>query len=93
MILNRAGRETAHFPYTADVDVTAENVEVNLNGTWWDAEVTPTEITLLVAGPDAVGNPAGTAVLALGQNRALVRFPDSPEVVIRGGGVIFVVDD
>ena len=93
MILSRAGREYAHLPYTADADMTGLDVEVGVNGAWYDADdVTLTEVIVLVAGPDAAGNPDGTIVLRAGVNRLQVRFPDNPEIIIRDGGVINVVD-
>ena len=93
MILNRAGREYAYLPYTADEDVTGLDVEVFANGAWYGADdVTATDVIVLVAGPDAADNPPGTIVLVPGANRLLVRFPDNPEVIVRDGGVVNVVD-
>lgn len=94
MILNRAGREYAHWPYTADADMTAAAVDIRINGVWYPrAAITSTDITLVVAGPDATANPVGTVVLLAGANRTLVRFPDNPEIVVRDGGTIYVTDD
>ncbi|WP_372595566.1 hypothetical protein, partial [Actinotalea sp.] len=40
---------------------------------------------LLVAGPDAVSNPVGTVVLALGSHQDKVRLTDTPEAPARPG--------
>jgi len=104
MIISRSGREYAHFSYTADTDPTGLVATVGLGGVWYAATFTvlapspPLQpywtgvVTLLVAGPDATANPTGTAVLVLGANRAAIRFPDVPEIVVREAGVIVVVD-
>jgi hypothetical protein len=94
MELDRAGREEARFPFTADVPDLA-GPQVHLAGQWWDATIDePTEgareVVLLVAGPEAADNPAGTAVLPVGTHRARIRFTDDLEVIVRGGGFIQV---
>jgi len=91
VILNRAGREFAHWAYVADVTITS--VEVYLAGAWRTATVTATDISVLVSGPDTTGFvPDGTVTLPLGVTRALVRFPDNPELPVRDGGTITVTD-
>lgn len=100
MILNAEGREFIRWPYTADEDMTGVAVEVFINGAWHPAFAVSSavagaawtgEITLLCAGPDAdVPTPGATVVLDLGANPALIRFPDTPELVVRNAGTITV---
>lgn len=86
MRIDSAGRETVKWPYTADYAVTA--VDILLAGTWTPATVTPADVRLLIAGPTATGNPAGTVVAPLGINAVKLRFVDLSEVIVRDGGVI-----
>jgi hypothetical protein len=85
MNLPRNGREYAH----ADIAGLAEDVtlQASLDGTTW-APVTRDgdTVRLLVAGPDATGNPPGTLVLPLGRSMLTVRAEDNPEVVVRSWG-------
>jgi hypothetical protein len=86
--LDREGIETIKWPYTADVnDLTT--VKVYLAGSWHVASLVSGNVELLVAGPDAA-SPGSAVVLPLGRNDARVEFPDFPEVVVRGGGTIWV---
>ncbi len=45
---------------------------------------------VLVAGPGAIDNPAGTVVLAMGNNVASVKFTDASELLVRPAGEVFV---
>jgi hypothetical protein len=100
MQLDPAGREFARWPVE---NPDALTLEFTVNGATWyptlvdpDPPAIPTgftgwvRTTNPVAGPAATGNPAGTAVLALGRNYATLRAIDSPEIVIRSGGAIDV---
>lgn len=89
MELDRRGREYATWPTDAPTDLP---LEVTFDGVAWFATERPedTELRVLVAGPDATSNPDGTVVLSLGENRATFRGVDSPEVVVRRAGSIFV---
>jgi hypothetical protein len=88
--LSAEGREYASWTVTgADADTTLA-VTFDDGAAWHDLEVTGTTARVLVAGPDATGNPTGTVVLAAGRNVAKIRATDNPEVVVRGGGVIDV---
>jgi hypothetical protein len=85
MNLPRTGREFAH----ADIAGLAEDVtlQASLDGAAW-VPVTRdgSTVRLLVAGPDAEGNPPGTLVLPLGRSMLTVRAEDNPEVVVRTWG-------
>lgn len=90
MRINSDGREYATWTVSgADADTT---LSVSFDGgtVWNDLPLTGSTAKILVAGPDATANPAGTVVLTTGRNVATIRATDNPEVVIRGGGVIDV---
>lgn len=85
-----AGREYAHWTVTdLPADVVIE-VSADDGATWHVATRDGDTTTVLVAGPDATDNPAGTVVLAAGRNHLLHRAADTPEVVIRDAGAIDV---
>lgn len=70
---------------------TTTTLEVSLAGAWHPLErVDATTVRVLVAGPTATGNPAGTVALPVGRTVARIRATDTPEVVIRGCGIIDV---
>lgn len=73
------GREIAHFPYESDFVPGA--VDVQIDGVWYPATIGP-PATLVVAGPDATGNPPGTIVLEVGDHYMRIRFTDNPELLI-----------
>jgi hypothetical protein len=89
MELDRRGREYVTWSTDAPDDLP---LEVTFDGAVWYATERPTadEVRLLLAGPAATGNPTGTAVLALGENRVTFRGVDAPEIVFRGAGSIRV---
>lgn len=89
MRLDREAIEYVTWPVTVDVPV-AGPVTVWLAGAWRAATFDGSTDRVLCAGPDAPTPPAGAVVLALGRNTARVRFADTPEVVVRGGGSITV---
>jgi hypothetical protein len=70
--------------------------DVYLNATWNSGTITTnpdtgsTTVRILVAGPSATSNPGGTIVLAAGTHLPLVRFTDSPELLVERGGQIVV---
>lgn len=88
--LPKAGREYAKWVVNAPQN-TALSVSFD-NGTTWHELERPadTEARILVAGPQATDNPAGTVVLTTGRNLAMTRLTDTPEVIIRDAGSIDV---
>lgn len=92
MNLPAAGREYVRWPILTGLPGGVTELEVSLDGgqTWATAPIEDGNLVVLVAGPDAVSNPAGTLVAQLGRAQVLVRLVDAPEVVIRTGGVIAV---
>lgn len=105
MDLPRAGREYAKWDTTPP---TSDALEVSFDGgtTWhdlqpgtvdtddvWTADAQGTVHAILVAGPDATANPVGTVALAEGTTRTVVRMVASPEIIVRGTGVIRVPRD
>ncbi len=90
MRLEAAGREYAKWilsgaPTGAVLEVTFDD-----GVTWHPTTRTADKVSVLVAGPTATANPAGTVVLAVGTHAAMVRLADTPEVVIRDGGRVHV---
>lgn len=102
MLIAAAARVFAKWDYTADFDPTGALWQIRIDGAWYPPEsftvVAPTltqplwtgTLRLLVAGPDATGNPIGTVVLGLGGNPTTVMVPDSPETLVEDGGTITV---
>lgn len=90
MKLDPAGREYATWSVNAPAG-TALEASFD-NGTTWHAMERPTEGTarILVAGPQASDNPAGTAVLTRSGHTVIIRLTDTPETVIRDAGTIYV---
>lgn len=71
---------------TSGLDVTFDD-----GATWHPAEIVDGDARLLVAGPDATGNPPGTVALTTtGRLRPQMRLVDNPEIVIRGAGIVDV---
>jgi hypothetical protein len=88
--LSAIGREYAHIPVVTAIGV---SVEVSFdNGLTWNSAERPsdTEARVLVAGPDAQSNPAGTVVLDLGRHPVHVRVLPASEDIIRPVGYIQV---
>lgn len=83
------GREYAKWAVTAPESVA---LDVTFDGVIWYPLERPADdqARLLVAGPDAISNPAGTVVLAPGFNSASIRLVSSPESVVRAAGTIYV---
>ena len=92
MRLHRAGREYVKIPLEGLPDPAPAAVQVQFDdgGTWYNATIDGTDAVLLIAGPDATDNPAGTVVLSSGRHLPLMRTVDNPEVVIRVTGPIDV---
>lgn len=93
MKLHRSERKYVYWPFKADEALAT--AEVYLEGSWREGTIVgvyPAEqsVRLLVAGPDATSNPTGTVVLSSGTHSPLVRFVDSPEILVSGGGTISV---
>lgn len=96
--LDREGREYIRFPFNTTADDLAV-VQVNLTGEWIDGTIEAPDdplnwtgdAVILCAGPDApvLADPPA-AVIPLGTHHARVRFPDNPELIIRGGGYVIV---
>lgn len=85
------GREYAKWGVTANQSVP---LDVSFDGTTWYPLERPAdgEARVLVAGPDAVTNPAGTVVLQAGFNSASIRLVSTPETVVRSAGLIYVFE-
>ncbi len=95
-----AGRVFANWDYRVSEDPTGTVITATIDGVvhiptftvhgpdtdgqWFGV------ISLLVAGPDATGNPVGTVVLSAGDHQVLITFPDTPETLIVDGGVISI---
>lgn len=93
MLLSRHGRLEVRWPVTADVDLdTLGTPRVHLAGAWQEATLDGTDVVLIVAGPDAPDPdlaPDGVT-LPVGVHTPLVRFDDTPEVLVTPTGVIIV---
>jgi len=95
MHLDPDGREYVHWPVDgAPAGLTFEAQFTTPDGTvsgWLPMEtVSATEVRALVAGPDA---DQGPAIIKLPRGRTFVtkiRCTDSPEIIVRPGGVIDV---
>lgn len=88
MKLHISGREYATFTVTAPTDA-ALSVSFDAGVTWHPMErPTATTARILIAGPLASDNPAGTVVVPRGGSAAVVRLTDSPEQVVRDAGTI-----
>jgi len=100
MLIDRAERVYAKWTPTPNLPL-----EVSFDGrtTWiagapgledadgnWSADPAGGVYAILVAGPDAVGNPVDTVVLQLGTTKTIARIVDSPEVFIEVTGEIGV---
>lgn len=92
MQLDMSGREFAHFPLGANAPAEAAlDVSFDHGKTWYPVtRIDASTGRVQVAGPTSTDNPAGTIVLAAGQNPATLRLSANPEVVIRPAGSIFV---
>lgn len=102
MDLAPAARTYAKWNYTADYDPTGDAIEVIIDGTAYPATDFSAAadpcltgrwtgiIRLLVAGPDATGNPGGTVVLGLGEHAVALHFPSAPQDTLLPAGSITV---
>lgn len=98
MDMSRYDRVYVHWPIGgAPLDVVMQAVFATdpdvplVEGDWVTMERSaPTEVRLLLAGPDVS---IGSAVLALPLGRTFVRIrcPDHPQQPVRSGGVIEVI--
>ncbi len=96
-------RTYARWNYTADYDPTGDVITVLIDGVphpAFDFTTAPDPcqagrwagvVRLLVAGPDAVGNPGATVVLALGTHTVALSFPNAPSQTLLDGGTIDVI--
>lgn len=83
----------------SDPDITVR-LDLGRGAGWHPVEViptgpavdglTPVDLRVLIAGPDATGNPAGTVVAALGASVCTLDIPDTPERDVDDHGVIVV---
>lgn len=90
MRLASSGREYAKWTIVAPAPATL-SASFDSGVTWLTMErPTVSEARILVAGPEAESNPAGTAVLKSGRNSVLIRVADSPELSVRDAGSITV---
>lgn len=93
--LRATGVEYIHWPVTGlppDPPVGSIQVSLDSGASWADATLDGTVVSLLVAHPDATSpDPAAVVAGAAGTStEMLVRFTDTPEVVIRSGGWLSV---
>lgn len=90
MNLDREGRE---YIYWDMENLPGGEFDISFNDTdWYPMErVNDTSVRVLVAGPEAVGNPDGTPVLSPIVSHAKIRYRGTPEIVVRDAGefVIF----
>jgi hypothetical protein len=88
VILDRAGREYAHW--TVETTDTLANFQVQLvdGGAWVTADYANNVVTLLVKGPDYVDTGDGLGTLVAVSCTPKVRCTDTSELVIRQGGRI-----
>lgn len=86
MRLKRAGREWLKFA-TTDPEIGDLSVSFDERETWHPLEAvippSPTRSRVLVAGPDASGNPPNTVVVTAGTHRISLRMVAGSEVIIR----------
>ena len=83
MRLPRDGRELITWPVTGAPDGITVEVRFPPAATWHPAETVTDGARLLVAGPDATSNPAGTVVLPVGYTLPALRVVAGSEVVVR----------
>ncbi len=88
--MNAAGREYLSWILSGAPTGAALEVTFDDGVTWHPTTRTADTVSVLVAGPTATTNPAGTVVLPVGTHTAMVRLADTPEVVIRDGGRVHV---
>jgi hypothetical protein len=88
MDLSRDAREYVKWPVSGAPDGASLEVQFG-DSAWAPAESTsPTQVRVLIAGPDA--DPGSAVVLPLGLSTVRFRLVDNPEIVVRGGGSIRV---
>lgn len=85
-------REYVSLDITTDADPTSDTIDLQIDDTWhtmtWTGAATDNgdgtwtrSAKLLVAGPDAADNPAGTVVLTAGPHTTAWRLTDDPELI------------
>lgn len=83
MNLDKRARENVDIPLT-DIPAGGTLHITFDNGTTWTAVTAVAgEVTVLLAGPDATGNPGGTFVLPLGRSIPKFRSTVGDEILIR----------
>lgn len=91
MLLPRDGVEYATWTLTDPPTGAVFEAQFAPDPTWHPVDVvSPTVVRVLVAGPDTASPPPGAVVLGEGHTRVRFRVTDTPEVLVRGGGVIVV---
>jgi hypothetical protein len=88
--MDAAGREYLKWVLSGAPAGAVLEVSFDDGVTWYPTTRTADTVSVLVAGPAAEANPAGTVVLAVGVHTAMVRLADTPEVVIRDGGRVHI---
>ncbi|RHA43671.1 hypothetical protein [Cellulomonas rhizosphaerae] len=90
MKLDPASREYATWPLAAIPDGGGLEVTFDEGATWHGLTVIDDEARILIAGPDATGNPGETVVLPRGFHYPRIRATISPELLVRAAGEINV---
>lgn len=87
MQMQREGREWVSWDLA---EPPAGPLEVSFDGgeQWHDMERDGDTVRVLIAGPEAGTNPAGTVPLPLGRSVATIRMVDDPEILVRRAGPI-----
>lgn len=91
MILPTNGKEFANWSATGVPSGGTLEVEFNDDGNWHALTLVSGKWRILVAGPQAA-DPGTAVVLPNEKNTCEVRLNAAPEVVVRGGGIIWVKD-
>lgn len=89
MKFDRQSREYVFWPITGQPEGAEFEVTFDDGATWLPMETVEGGARTLLAGPD-VDQGGAEAVLPLGRTMVELRLTDTPEVVVRGGGVIDV---
>jgi hypothetical protein len=90
VILDRRGREFLYWPLSEIPDGGVVELSLDDGTTWHPMTVADGRARVLLAGPEATSNPAGTVVLPIGRATATIRATAEPEVAYRDADVVDV---